>query len=436
MRNIHFKNLCLATIFLLVSFFGVAWGAKKELIIVPSWWGPHEVVGAEKAFAEKFTPETGIKVEYDTITTAFHEKMWTRIAAHDPYDVITFNVDSLREYVEKGALMPLNDFIERDKFDIEDFYPSIVERWTVDGKIYGISNEMAGFHFYYNKDLFEEAGLALPTDEWTWDEFLEAAKKLTKDIDGDGRTDQWGFGTDVAWSHDLWPGLNGAFIFNKEVTKCLYDDPRVIEAFQFFQDLTYKYKVAPTPEVVATATGTVYSFFVDKKIAMLNGGGWGVGFLRSEEPEFEWDVVLGPRGPSATEIYIPTFSAGWVIPKEAEDPEASWEALKFYASKYWANTVEVNYLSSMPTRISAWAEGAFYQWPDKAPEGLTVEFYGKIIEAGEPIRSYIFNLGPKIRAVLTKMDLVYGGQEPAESVCKEIAEKVNELLKTRPWYKE
>lgn len=434
MRNIRFKSLCLATIFLLVSFVGVTWGAEK-VITVPMWWAPHEIAGAQKALDELFTPESGIKVILEFVGAGYHEKMWTRIAAHDPYDLITMNCDTLREYAEKGALMPLNDFIERDNFDLEDFFPVALKEWMVGDTIYGLTNDLAVPHVYYAKDLFEEAGLPLPRDEWTWDEFLEAAKKLTKDIDGDGKIDQWGWSTDISWFHDVWPGFNGAFTFNKEVTKCLYDDPKVIEAFQFQQDLVYKYKVAPTPEILGVALGA-YNFFLDKKMAMIGSGTWTTGFLRAEKPEFEWDVVMWPRGSNATEIHVPSFTAGWVIPKEAEDPEASWEVLKFYASKYWADEVVFKVLSSFPTRRSTWAGAGFYQWPENPPEGLTPEFCGKMILAAESVRSWTYNLGSKIRAVMSKMDLVLNGQEPAEPICKEIAEKVNELLKTKPWYKE
>ncbi len=428
------KNLILISllVFLVFSSFTLAIGAEK-VVKIPSWWAPHEIRGAEKFFDEEFTPKTGIKVQYEYIGESYFEKLWTRIASGNPYDIMTFNADMVQEFIDKGALMPLDDLIKRDKYDLRDFFPITLEHWRgrKDGKLYGLSNDMGSFHFYYNANLFKSAGLPFPKYPWTWDKFLSYAQRLTKDANGDGRIDQWGYigaGGQDAWN--IWSGTNGAFLFNKEVTKCLIDDPKVIKALQFYQDLTYKYKVAPPPELIQLTSGDT---FLAGNVAMMLDGTWQVGYLRDKGAKFDWDVVLPPRGPDTDRIYIPNFTAGWVISKGAKDPEAAWAAMKSYASKEFAEEVMFKTLSSLPTRRSALRSGKFYQWPERPPKGLTPEFYGQMIKFGEPIHHYPYNLGPKIRATLTKLDLIGTGQKPAEPVCKEVAKEVNELLKEMPW---
>jgi len=429
------RLISLFLVFFLLGSFSFALSAENEkLLTIPSWWAPHEIKGAEEFFDKYFTPKTGIRVKYEYIGEAFHEKMWTRIAAGNPYDIMTFNADTLQEYVDKGALMPLDDFIKRDKYDLRDFFPIALEHWRgrKDGKLYGLSNDMGSFHFYYNATLFKSAGLPFPKYPWSWDKFLSLAQKLTRDTNGDGKIDQWGYISGVDWCRDIWPGTNGAFLFNKEVTKCLLDDPKVIKALQFWQDLTYKYKVAPSPELIQLTSGDA---FLSGNVAMMLDGTWQVGYLRDKGAKFEWDVALLPKGPDTDRIYIPNFTAGWVISKGAKDPEAAWAAMKAYASKEFAEEVMFRTLSSLPTRRSALLSKKFYQWPERPPKGLTGEFYGQMIKFGEPIHQYPYNLGPKIRASLSKLDLIASNQKPAEPVCKEVAKEVNELLETMPWVK-
>lgn len=405
----------------------------KTELTVPSWWAPHEIAGAEAAFAEYFTPETGITVKYEFIGADFNTKIFTNLTSGEPYDVITFNADSVPPYLARGVLMPIDDLAARDNLDLDDFDPKAIEQWTHDGKLYGLTNDMGSFHCYFNLDLFEEAGITPPksTEEWTWDQLREWAQALTKK-EGD-QIVQYGFAAvDTQWAWETWPNLNGAFVFDEGLTQSLLGDPLVIEAFQFYQDLMYVDNSALRPGAIQVGANDL---FIAGQLAILLDGTWQVGYLRSKKDEvkFRWDVGLLPHNASATEYYIPNFTGGWVLPAVAQDVDASWEAMKFYASKTFAEEVMFVTLSSLPTRKSALEGGKFYQWPDNPPEGITPEFYGILLEQGRSRRHLKFDLGSEVGASMSKLDLIYSNEQKPGDLLPGLAEEVTAALSQRPW---
>ena len=214
---------------------------KKTNLVAPSWWAPHETAAADAAFSGEFTKETGLTLKYQTINTDFNTAIFTNLTSDTPFDVITFNADSVPVYLDRGVLSPLNPYIDRDKYDLTNIVPSALSQWSYDGTIYGLTADMGSFHCYLNYDLFEKAGITppKPTDLWTWDQLREYAKKLTI-ADSSGNISQYGLVTGTNWCWEIWPNMNGAFVFDEGVKKCVIDDPASIAGFQFYQDLMYK----------------------------------------------------------------------------------------------------------------------------------------------------------------------------------------------------
>jgi len=405
---------------------------KVTNLVAPSWWAPHEIAGAEASFAGKFQAETGLTLKYEFIGTNYNEKVFTNLASDTPYDVITYNADSVPVYRDRGLLLPLNSFIERDGYDTSNIIPSALSQWTYEGQIYGLTADMGSFHAYFNYDLFEKAGITppKPTEDWTWDQLREYASKLTIK-DGDNIT-QYGLVVDTDWCWEAWPNMNGAFIFDEGLKKCVIDDPAAIEAYAFYQDLMYKDNACIKPGATKIA---INDLFLGGQAAIMFNGTWQVGYLRSmkEEMKAKWDVGLLPHGPKVQKPFIPNFTAGWVLPKVAQDPDASWEAIKFYASDTFAEEVMFVVLSGLPCTKSA-LEGAWYaQWPDNPPEGLTRDFYSAMLDRGAARRHLRFDIGAEIVASLDKLAMVYSDEAKPSALLPEIAAEVNAILNDKPW---
>ena len=126
---------------------------------------------------------------------------------------------------------------------------------TADGGQYGLPRDLNTVVLYYNKAMFDAAGLPYPDDTWDWAKLVEVGKKLTLDTDGDGTPDQWGLYTETAdmenaWSSFVWQ--NGGDVMAADGKSTVVDSPEAAAGIQFLQDLIWKDKIVePTGITVA-----------------------------------------------------------------------------------------------------------------------------------------------------------------------------------------
>jgi multiple sugar transport system substrate-binding protein len=161
-------------------------------------------------------------------------------------DIMAVEVNLFPRLWAKDAFLSLQPFIDQDsEFRLEDFFPQVVERFSVNGEVYAIPRDTAPFAcVYYNQRLFDEAGLPPPTDDWNWEDLLRAAKALTK-VD-QGRVSRYGF---YAWAWENFVYSNGGRLVDDlyHPTQCLLGAREAVEGLQFYADLMNVHQVAPTP---------------------------------------------------------------------------------------------------------------------------------------------------------------------------------------------
>jgi|GEM_PF-643875 len=263
---------------------------------------------------------------------AYHRKILTMFAAGSKLDVMRLANSYFPQFMEKGALLPLDDLVTKDKqeIDLDDFYPEALMGCRAEnGQIYGLPVDIAGWAIYYNRGLFDSAGLPYPDESWTWDTMLDVSKKLTRDLDGDGIIDQYGVYVKVKMGViELLAGQAGATILNKDNSRCTFNSPEGRAVLQLLSDLIVKHKVVPPPEFRADQ-----NVFAAQKVAMvLLMRGDVIGFRQSLA--FDWDCGPVPRWPGRepSALIVGGFNP-WVISKNSELPEASWRFLKYFTGK-------------------------------------------------------------------------------------------------------
>lgn len=199
----------------------------------------------------------------------FHSKLLSSVTGGGGPDTSSFKLTWQPEFIGQDALLPLDDFINKwsGKEDVVD------NLWDVmsyeDGKHYVMPWELQVLYMYYRPSMFEKAGVEVPE---TWDEFLEVAKKLTKDTDNDGKIDQYGFGMRGArGGHEPWASFILAYIsgndFFDEQGNCTLNTPEAIKANDLFLDLFRKHKVVP-PTAPADGFNEVIANFKSGRTAM------------------------------------------------------------------------------------------------------------------------------------------------------------------------
>lgn len=176
----------------------------------------------------------------------------------------------------------------------------------------------------YNKDLFMKGGLNGPTEQWTWDDLVIAAKKLTKDTNGDGKTDIWGFGASGLWVDLIYSAGGG--LFNEKKTKLALDTPEAMKALQWWADLTLKYNFVPT--------GGEVNAYQRSVCAMLQSHPQGlVAFTSAAKPKFDAGTALFPKNPDTGYRRFPYDGNMISISGNSKRPKECWEFLKWFNTK-------------------------------------------------------------------------------------------------------
>jgi ABC-type glycerol-3-phosphate transport system substrate-binding protein len=249
-----------------------------------------------------------------------------------PGDVnVAYSWDTLEKHMQgKIAMMDLTTFIEQEEsLDLADFYPGVMDFFSIEGKTLAIPTGVDVEMLYYNKGLFDRYGVSYPEAGWTWDDFLDAAIALR-----DPNAGIYGFGANPdGWDYVDIIYSRGGQLFDdlQEPTRTMYDDPKNIEALEWYVGLSEEYDVAPTREQVQKEfRGYVYNGITMGKVGMWIGefserqgynSDWG----------FEWDMV-----PLPSEEGTPTlgwWEEGLFISGEAQHPDACWKWIVFLCER-------------------------------------------------------------------------------------------------------
>jgi len=333
MKKIYLQILVVTVIFTLVSGFQAF--AKIKLRVASG----QDVTEIEirRQIAELYAKKNpDVEIEMVYLAGSRFDKQQTMITAGNAPDILYINQPFLAVWATKGALMDLTPFIQKDggiKKVFAGIHPKAIECVTYKGKIWAMPFEFGPMAIVYNKDLFRKAGVPVPPTswedpKWTWEEFINRAKKLTKDTNGDGRPDQFGINMDLWDCFRTWLRQAGTDVLNKEGSECLIspDNPNAVEAFQFMYDTMYKYKVAPTP--IMTSDTPTFSQFMTGKLAMFNYGRWLNTFKSIKD--FKWDVGAFPHQKRSAG-FMPVLHYG--ISTQCKNPEIAWDFLKFLITK-------------------------------------------------------------------------------------------------------
>lgn len=241
-------------------------------------------------------------------------------------DVVTLDASSAAALIQNKALMDISPLVSQDSaFDISDFNPNVVKINQVGDSIFAIPIDYTPMVTYCNAKLFRESGVPLPRENWTFDEFLDIAKRLT--IDG-----QYGFEFSnwmPGWVMFLWN--NGADVLAPDGsrTQGFLTSKNAIESVQFLADLILKHKVAPNLSQVAS-TGVDY--FATGKAAMKISGHWNL-LTMSASKDVSMDDVVVTTMPTNVEVsHTVMYEAGCAIGVNCKHPELAWKYIKYFTS--------------------------------------------------------------------------------------------------------
>jgi len=357
-------------------------------------------------FFEKFTQETGIDIEYETVVwdQIDSKLVVTNMAGAPSSDLTWCSSQKLASLMNSNALYPLDEFIERDLN--ENDYTSLMWNavtYPVDKKKYMVLTSIHSRGIWYNTDLMPEAPK-------TWDELVEYGMEAT-----DPDNNQWGFGCylipqygsmEVTVGPFIWAA--GGSISTVEGAGC-WNEPEAVEGIQFLADLFHKFKIASPACYEADFSGIEEGFRTGSVASVINGTYAVSSYMDTDlarDGKIKFAPIPGKDGPA------PNFSNGWALGIPSNCPEdkleMAWELMKFWSRA--DNQAEHSKVEGgLPTAIASYENEAFLVEPfisffNNLPNGRSMDplvHYQEGLEAAIlSIHQYLFDPSIDLQAAL------------------------------------
>ena len=204
------------------------WGSYKDLEFY-TW--------AARTFEAKH-PDVRIRLQYTPHD--YGDKLQLQLISNSAADILLMDDEPYPGFAARGYLEDLRPYIERDNIPVDQFYPTALDSFTYRGFIGGMCWSGFPVMLFYNKDLFDAAGLPYPDDTFTYEDFRRTAKLLTRDTSGDGRLDQFGTMLGFGWldAQPLFWSF-GADFLNEDRSAASLDTPEALAAARFMQDMKF-----------------------------------------------------------------------------------------------------------------------------------------------------------------------------------------------------
>jgi multiple sugar transport system substrate-binding protein len=337
-----------------------------------------------------------------------------------------------RPYVEDGVFMPLDDLMAQTNFDKDDFYTPLWDNWTFEGGIYGVPSVASPEVVFYNKDMFDAAGVAYPSEDWTWDDLRQAAMQLTRDennrspLDADfdpNNIKQWGFNANPGglgiWAHYYIEPWGGTFCVDAGCEQLSMTDPEDLTALNWWLSFVQEHGALYDP-YGGSQTGVPGDPFVAGFAAMGFNNYIGIGQLKATDP-FNFGIAQPPIGPNGRSS---AFSDnGYAIAANCSHPQEAWRLLQEITSTDFLTKMWAVPGHSVPARRSAAQAISQIEPPpdDVTPAIATMEY----------AHSFRPNVAGSFEAFVGTIGVagqVFSGQLDLEEGYQQIEQQANEIL--------
>jgi multiple sugar transport system substrate-binding protein len=270
---------------------------------------------------EKQNPDYKIDLIHIPSQGDYSTRFNADLAAGTPANVVMINYRNYANFAQKGALEGLQPYLDKSKLiKADDFYSEALQPYVWKGQVECIPQNISSLAVYYNKKLFDAAGVPYPKADWTWNDFLSAAQALTK-----AENDQYGVGVEPALirvAPFIWQN-GGELVNSPKAMRLLVDSPEAREAIQWFTDLQVKHHVVP--DATAEKAESSESRFANGRLGMYLDSRKVVPTFRTIT-DFDWDVAPLPTGKSPATIL---HSDGYCMTAATKDKDAAWKFIEF-----------------------------------------------------------------------------------------------------------
>lgn len=388
---------------------------KKGDTLTVAIWDTNQQDGL-KQIMDDFTAETGIKTELQAMDWNAY---WTLLEAGatggEMPDVFWMHSNEAVKYMANDILLDLTDYVAKsEKLEMDKFPQELKDMYTWKDKVYAVPKDRDTVAMWYNKKMFDDAGIAYPDGSWTWDEFYEIAQKLTKD---DGS--QYGFACNPSNEQDTWMNIvytMGGTIVTDD-NKSGFDDPNTIKAMEFL-DKCIKNVMPDANTMSETGTDVL---FQSGKVAMISQGSWMVaGFKENDYMVENCDVTRLPKDATTGKSVSLYNGLGWSASAGTSMPDEAFQLIE------WFGTKEMQEKQSELGVTMAAYDGASEAWAGSA-EMYNLQAYIDVME-DTVFRPHTNSTLAWWNPMVEELKKPWNGEESMADACKNITSIMNEKI--------
>lgn len=351
----------------------------------------------------------------------------------------TYGKANLEAYVRSGIAYDITEAMRGAGIEVEKIiWPVAVPSCVYEGRVYGFPCNVNANAIWFNKDLFDEAGVPYPREGWTWEELIETGKKLTK-RDSRGRIKQFGF----YWSWNSWNERNdliysfGGTVFNELGTRVVLDSPEAKAAMRLAYDLMYTHRIMPTPvdEAALSTQGGWGSggitYLMGGRVAMAFGGRWWLNLIRKEKPDLRLGVVEMPYAKVKTVVGGARCA---LVNAKSPRREVAIRFIQYLASPEYNQLLNDQADALAPVMASSYTD-RFLKNPEYPNEDNN-HIWREVVRRSRPDELNPFLRGAELTPISTQFDLVKADLKEPEKAMEDAAragnERIRRVARTRP----
>jgi len=328
-------------------------------LVVAGWAStPAEDALVQQGFRgfEKLHPN--VTITWTPIPGDYATKMRANVASGNVPDVFYLQPPMAQEYIPAGKLLNLSPYMARDHVSPSAFYPSLMEDFDcANGTVFGIPKDWNSLGLFYNKTMFQKAGLGDPSN-WTWSDLQSAAQKLTK-IGSSPANSVYGIALPAdasRWGAFLY--ANGGQMISSDGKKAEFNSSAGIQAAQFYTSFELNHTGVMPGDVGASWDGDAFG---KQQVAMTLEGGWMIPFLAQNYPNVQYAIAPLPVAPTGKRGNL-LYTNAWAAYSGTKYPDTAWELIKYMTgASYQTQVLHDGF--ALPTLTSLASDPYFQQNP-------------------------------------------------------------------------
>lgn len=317
------KRLCLALALVLV----VSAAASAQHIRIGGFGGNDTIIVEEllERFIRPALEGTGITVSYEPVADDFQRYIVNALSAGTAPDLFYVDIFWAESLMRSGVLEPLNKYLaESEILKPEDIIDSLLDAYTLDGNIYGIPKDFNTLAVFYNKDLFDYAGVPYPDENDTWDTFQDKLAKVVEAV-----PEVYGLALQPEFARMGALAYAAGFQPFDEEGKSNLLDPAFVDAFTWYTQMA-ETGVGVMPMDVSQDWGG--GALAAEKVAAALEGAWILGFLKDNAPNLNYGATLIPKHPRTGQRGNLIFCVSWSMNAASQHKEAAFKVLELLTS--------------------------------------------------------------------------------------------------------